>query len=110
MKIERECEECGALCLDDDGNLTPVAHDLIEQQAARIAILERERDEAIAAEEKVQELHDRAVKDAERYEWARAEPLEFERLVQLLTDDDLDAEIDRRIAEQAKEGVCTPKQ
>ncbi|CAN7416205.1 hypothetical protein [Paraburkholderia hospita] len=40
MKIERECEECGALCLDDDGNLTPVENGIIEQQAARIAELD----------------------------------------------------------------------
>jgi hypothetical protein len=35
------------------------AADLIEAQAARIAILERERDEAFAAEDKIQELHDK---------------------------------------------------
>jgi hypothetical protein len=35
------------------------AADLIETQSARIAILERERDEAFAAEDKIQELHDK---------------------------------------------------
>lgn len=144
MKIQRECEECGALCLDDGDNLTPVADELIEQQAARIAELEQQvsmlrtgdmcarmcegtayRIGERQAKARVAELEALLVKandswlalssiaapvadsamakDAERYRWIRDDEgaLEIEGVyVRASSADDMDAEVDRRIAEK----------
>jgi hypothetical protein len=96
VKIEQECEECGALCLDDDGNLTPVAHDLIEQQAAALE----------AANAQIAELS----KDAERYRWLRDSNNFVDGGIivgnaegeEILWDESLDRAIDAAIAASAE--------